>query len=352
MAVLGHPAQDVVGAGQGDGEGIVGLLHLVLGHGGRAVVRHGGGLDEDVRLGQQILHRPEHVRRRGHRPGVHEGDQGQAGGAGDQGDLGPPEHGLPGDGIPHPAGAVVGEEAHRVQGLLGGAGGHRHPHPLEGLGPGQLPGDVIQEDLRLGHLSAAHRLAGQQAAVRRDDLKAVALQGLQVVLGDGVFQHGGVHGWGHQLLALGRQDHGGEHVVCNAVGQLGDDIRRGRGNEDQVRCRGQGDVMDVVGKVPVKSVHHAAVVGEGLEGQGGDELRGIPGHHHVDLRPRLPQGRGHVGDFVGGNAARDAQQYTLSLQVFHGLFAPILPPRRRACCFPPSGAGAAQGISRSRPCFS
>ena len=230
-------------------------------------------------------------------PGVHEGDQGQAGGAGDQGDLGPPEHGLPGDGIPHPAGAVVGEEAHRVQGLLGGAGGHRHPHPLEGLGPGQLPGDVIQEDLRLGHLSAAHRLAGQQAAVRRDDLKAVALQGLQVVLGDGVFQHGGVHGWGHQLLALGRQDHGGEHIVGNAVGQLGDDIRRGRGNEDQVRCRGQRDVMDVVGKIPVKSVHHAAVVGEGLEGQGGDELRGIPGHHHVDLRPRLPQGRGHVGDF-------------------------------------------------------
>ena len=178
VAVLGHPAQDVVGAGQGNGKGIVGLLHLVLGHGGRAVVRHGGGLDEDVRLGQQILHRPEHVRRRGHRPGVHEGDQGQAGGASDQGDLGPPEHGLPGDGIPHPAGAVVGEEAHRVQGLLGGAGGHRHPHPLEGLGPGQLPGDVIQEDLRLGHLSAAHRLAGQQAAVRRDDLKAVALQGL------------------------------------------------------------------------------------------------------------------------------------------------------------------------------
>ena len=30
----------------------------------------------------------------------------------------PPEHGLPGNGIPHPAGAVVGKVAHRVQGLL------------------------------------------------------------------------------------------------------------------------------------------------------------------------------------------------------------------------------------------
>ena len=209
-------------------------------------------------------------------------------------------------------------------------------------------GDVIQQDLRLRHLSAAHRLAGQQAAGGGDDLKAIPFQGGDVVLGDGVFQHGRVHGRGDQLLALGRQDHGGQHVVRDAVGELGDDVRRGRGDENEVRCLRQGDVGDIVLEIPGEGIHHAPVVGQGLKGQGGDELGGVLGHDDVDLRPGLPQGAGHVGNFIGGNAPGDAQQHALSFQVFHFCSSCIRSPYPNFCC----GKGVPHSMSFSRPCFS
>ena len=190
-----------------------------------------------------------------------------------------------------------------------------------------------------------------QAAVRGDNGKTVLLQGSKIVLGDGVFQHRRVHGRGHQFFAAGRQNHRGEHVIGNAVGQLGDNIGGGRRHQNQVRSGGQGDVGNVILKVPGKGVHHTPVVGQGLKGQGGNKLSGVLGHHHMDLRPRFPQGAGHVGHFIGGNAAGHTQQDALSLQIFHESLAPISPAYRRILLHVPTG-GMAQAMSLSRPCFS
>ena len=140
-------------------------------------------------------------------------------------------------------------------------------------------------------------------------------------------------------------------VIGNAMGQLGDDIGGGRRHQNQVRSGGQGDVGNVILKVPGKGVHHTPVVGQGLKGQGGNKLSGVLGHHHMDLRPRFPQGAGHVGHFIGGNAAGHTQQDALSLQIFHESLAPISPAYRRILLHVPTG-GMAQAMSLSRPCFS
>ena len=176
-------------------------------------------------------------------------------------------------------------------------------------------GDVIQQDLRLRHLPAAHRLAGQQAAGGGDDLKAILFQGGDVVLGDGVFQHGRVHGRGDQLLALGRQDHGGQHVIRQAVGQLGDHICGCRGDQHQIRRVGQRNMGHIILEVAVKGIHNAAVVGQGFKHQRGDKLRGVFGHQHMHIGAGFGQGMGHIGHFISSNPAGNAQHNGFAFQV-------------------------------------
>ena len=104
------------------------------------------------------------------------------------------------------------------------------------------------------------------------------------------------------------QHRGGEHVVRQAVGQLGTHICGGRGDHHQVRAVGQGDVLHLVGEVPVKGIHHTAIAGELLKGEGGDEFGGVLGEDHFHRAVLLHQGGGQSGRLIGGNAAGDPQQ--------------------------------------------
>ena len=112
-----------------------------------------------------------------------------------------PEHGHPGDGVAHLTGGVVGEVAHRIQGLLGGAGGDQHMAALQVVGQSQAAENVVHQLLGLRHPPGAHRSAGQVAGAGGDDLPAVAAQNVQVVLGHLVFVHVGVHGRGNEFGA-------------------------------------------------------------------------------------------------------------------------------------------------------
>ena len=197
-------------------------------YGNRAVVRHGGGHHQHIQAVKGAVHGFKHLLRRGHRQILGKAHRGQGRGAVDQGDLCAPLYGGFGQRIAHLAGGMVGQVAHRVQRFLGGAGGHRHPQALHILGLCDLLQDIVQQHLLFGQPAAAHILAGKHTALRGDHRDPIALQGGQVVLGDGVFQHAGVHGRGHQLGAAGGQQHGGQHIVRNAVGHLGDDIGGGR----------------------------------------------------------------------------------------------------------------------------
>ena len=68
-------------------------------------------------------------------------------------------------------------------------------------------------------------------------------------------------------------------------------------------------------EIAVKGIHHAFVAGEGLKGEGSDELGGVPGHDDLHIGSQLAQCAGHVGHFIGGNAAAYAQKDAFSVQI-------------------------------------
>ena len=207
---------------------------------------------------------------------------------------------------------MVGEVADGIQRLLSGAGGDQHALAAQIVGQGQLSQHILQQILGLGHFAGTHGAAGQTAAGGLDDFPAVAAQGLQIVLGHGVFEHIGVHGRGNQLGALAGQYGGGEHIVGQTVGQFGADVGGGRGDEHQIGALGQRDMLYLMAEVAVKGVHHGAAAGELLEGQGGDELGGMLGHHHLYGSVLFYQSGSQCGGLIGGDAAGDTQQNGLS----------------------------------------
>ena len=182
---------------------------------------------------------------------------------------------------------------------------------------GQVVEHRLEQFLGLRQLSLPRHAAGQVAAGGLHDLPAVPAQGVQVVLGHRVFVHLCIHGGDRDLGTVAGQHRGGQHVIGHTVGQLGNDIGRGRGDEHQVRLVRHRHVLHLELEVPVKGVHQSLVAGEGLKGHRRDKLRGIPGHEHLDVAAQLHQGRGQVGHFIGRDAARDPQYHCFSLQHVH-----------------------------------
>ena len=306
-------AQNVRRALHRDGQVAVLFLDLVAGHGHRAVVRHGGGHDQHIGGVKAAGDGFVQILCGGHRNIRGEFDRRQSGLAVDEGHVRAPHGGGAGQCVAHLAGGMVGQVAHGVQCLLGGPGGHGDTHSGQVLGPGDGVQDVLDEHIFLRQATTAHILAGQHTALGGDDREAIPLQRGEVVLRDGVFQHAGVHGGGNQLGAFGRQHHGGEHIVGDAVGHFGDHVGRGGGHQDHVGLFGQRDVGDLEFEVAVKGVHHALVAGQGLKGDGSDELGGVFGHDDLHIGPQLAQCAGHIGHLIGGNAAGDAQKDAFAL---------------------------------------
>ena len=108
---------------------------------------------------------------------------------------------------------------------------------------------------------------------------------------------------GATRLGAGRgQRDGGQHVVGLTVGQLGDDVGRGRGDEHQICRVGKADMGHVVLEVAVKRIDLAAAAGQRLKHQRRDKLGGVFRHKNMYIRAQLDECMRHVGHFVGGNA--------------------------------------------------
>src|SRR5690606_28969372 len=120
------------------------------------------------------------------------------------------------------------------------------------------------------HASVADFSAGLPAAARPKDVDAVQAQLPYVALGGGVLPHFAVHGRGDQQgAAAARQAQGGQQVVGQAVGKLGQKIGAGRRDEHGTRAARQVDVRHAVRNtgVPGVGVHGAAR--QRLHGGGG-----------------------------------------------------------------------------------
>ena len=202
---------------------------------------------------------------------------------------------------------MVRQVAHRIHRFLGRTGRDNDLFALQILLTGQLSQNVIHQHTLIGQAARADIAAGQHTGPGGNDREAVMLQRFQVVLGNLVFQHMGVHGRGDELGAGRCQRDGGQHIVRLAVSHLSNDVGRGRGNQHEVRRVGKADVGHIVLEVAVKGIDLAAAMGQCLKHQRRDKLSGVFRHQYVNIRAQLDQRMSHIGHFVSGNAPGDAE---------------------------------------------
>ena len=156
--------------------------------------------------------------------------------------------------------------------------------------------------------------AGQFAVPRLQNGMAAGNQAGQILLHNGICIHLVVHRrTDEDGRGRGQQDRG-QQIVGDARGHLADDVGRRRGNDDQFGEFGKGDVVDLEAPGHPEQVRGDRVSGQGLEGERGDELAGMVGHDHPDLRPAPDQFPDQFGGLVGGNAAGHAQNDSSLLQ--------------------------------------
>ena len=216
-------------------------------------------------------------------------------------------------GVAHLAGGMVGDIPHGIHGFLRSPGGNHHLFAAQVLLAGKFAQHIVNQDPLVRQTSRADIAARQHARAGRNDRDPVMLKRFEVILRDGVFQHMGVHGGGDQLGAVRRQRDGGQHIVRLTVRYLGNDIGGGRGDQQQVGGVCQRNMRYIILEVAVKGVHNAAAVGQRFKHQGGDELSGVFGHQHMDIRTQLDQCVRHIGHFIGSNAAGDTKDNGFSL---------------------------------------
>ena len=78
-------------------------------------------------------------------------------------------------------------------------------------------------------------MGGKETSTRLNDVVAIALEGLQVLLRGRMSVHVEVHGWSDEDGSLHGKISGDEHVVGNAVRHLADGGSRGRSNQHGIR---------------------------------------------------------------------------------------------------------------------
>ena len=91
------------------------------------------------------------------------------------------------------------------------------------------------------------------------------------------------------------------------MGQLGDEICRGRCHQDRVGLTAQLDVRHVVVDAGIEGIGVDRIARQCLEGDGTDETGGGLGHHYLHLGAGTAQIAHQLGGLVGGHAAGHAQ---------------------------------------------
>ena len=217
---------------------------------------------------------------------------------------------------------MVGDVAHRVDVFLGRAGGDQHVlagqgQVLEALGGAQ------RQVSSLEHAAHADVAAGLAAGRRSEHLEATALQQLSVRLGRRIAPHGLVHGRGDGDGGICGQYQGGQQVIGNALGQAGDQVGGGRGDQHQVGPFGQFDMAHGGFGRRVQQVQVNRVPGQGLHGQRRDELTAAAGHDHAHFGALVEEPADQLCALVGGNAAADAENDAFPIQTLHWFAFPV-----------------------------
>jgi hypothetical protein len=151
----------------------------------------------------------------------------------------------------HLAAGQIGDAAHRVDGLEGGAGGDQHPPAREQLGL-EVRDQLVAQGRRLEHAAVADLAAGLVAGIGAEHQGTVGAQLRHIALRRRMCPHLAVHRRRHQQrhvcsMALGpRQAQQGQQIVGAALHQPGDEVGAGGGDQDRVGIARQVDVRHVV----------------------------------------------------------------------------------------------------------
>ena len=183
-----------------------------------------------------------------------------------------------------------------------------------GLQGGQ---DGLGDGFDIGEAAGAGHAAGEVAAAGLDDGDAALAQDLDVGAGCRMAPHVYVHRRGDDDGRGGGEEHGGEEVVGEAVGHLGQHMRRCGRDDDRVGGLGLGDVLDPAFIVEARRglavfAPHGGddlVAGERRERERLDELLGGASHHDANIDFILLERADEFSGLVGSDSAADSNDY-------------------------------------------
>ena len=210
----------------------------------RPIVRHRGCHDREAGFSQMLQHGLVHFAsafhidalaarrgRLGHRPG----DQDHA-----RSTLG----GLSCEREAHPPAGAIRDIANRVQRFARGSGSDQHALVLK-IAPGtQRRAHGGDDVVQLGQSAGSDRATGEFSHCRLHDAGAARPEGGQVLAGRGMFPHVRIHGRRqHERTAKGKMGRA-EEIIGEAQRELGQHVRGGGRDQQDVSALSDIDVGD------------------------------------------------------------------------------------------------------------
>ena len=165
-----------------------------------------------------------------------------------------------------------------------------------------------QDSLFIGQTPLTQAAGRQRALLRFDDDGSACAQSSDMLHDGGMVPHVPVHGRREDHRTVGREEHGGEEVVCESEGGFGQAIGGGRRNDDGLRLFREREVKHLL--VRFKEVGRHMRAGQDFKCQRGDEPAGSGRHHHVDRRGFAPEQAQQTHGFISRNTPRDGEHKT------------------------------------------
>ncbi len=229
-------------------------------------------------------------------------------GPGDERHLGAAAGGFRGNREAHATARSVADEPDRIDVFERGPGGHQHALPAQGT---RRPQDGVggrHDLLRFGQASLADPSAGEVPLARLDKSHAAGGQRIQIAADRVVLEHLRVHGRRDEDGSAGGRVERGQKIVGDSVGELADDVRRGRRDEQQIDRRGQRDVLDVGVGARLELVGDDAPARDGFERDRPHEARRRRRHDGDDIVTAGLQTARDFDRLVGADAAGNAER--------------------------------------------
>ncbi len=226
---------------------------------------------------------------------------------------------------------AVGDHAHRVDRLLGWAGGDQDMPAGERAGAAERGLDRGQDRLGLGQAPRAIFAARHFAFVGLEDGDAVLPEPRDVAPGRRMLPHPHVHRRRGEHPFVGGEKEGGREVVGDPRRHLGEEIG-GRWTDDhQIGLAAQLDMphLDFVLEVPETGVDR--LLGQGRERHRRHEPLAARGQHAAHAPAGLADQPNQLARLIGRDPAADDEKDTLALhRPKLGTKSPPRQPRRPA----------------------